>query len=95
MVSYAQGIDALNQSLSELNGIDVSFEFLGAPASYDINQRLLDYTSRDTHLRASLLGVLGNKQKIVPPTQTQAQAQTHKKKLKAKKSSEKAKWEGG
>ncbi|MDM7861313.1 methylenetetrahydrofolate reductase [Alteromonas sp. ASW11-36] len=27
MVSYAQGIDALNQSLSELNGIDVSFEF--------------------------------------------------------------------
>jgi methylenetetrahydrofolate reductase (NADPH) len=27
MVSYAQGIDALNQSLSELKDIDVSFEF--------------------------------------------------------------------
>ncbi|MCV2884300.1 methylenetetrahydrofolate reductase [Aestuariibacter sp. AA17] len=27
MVSYAQGIDALNQSLSELRGISVSFEF--------------------------------------------------------------------
>lgn len=27
MVSYAQGIDALNQSLSELRDIDVSFEF--------------------------------------------------------------------
>ena len=27
MVSYAQGVDALNQSLSELRDIDVSFEF--------------------------------------------------------------------
>lgn len=27
MVSYAQGIDALNQSISEMNDIDVSFEF--------------------------------------------------------------------
>jgi len=27
MVSYAQGIDALNQSLSEVKGINVSFEF--------------------------------------------------------------------
>jgi len=30
MVSYAQGIDALNQSLSELKDIDVSFEFFPA-----------------------------------------------------------------
>lgn len=27
MVSYAQGIDALNQSISEMSGINVSFEF--------------------------------------------------------------------
>ena len=27
MVSYAQGIDALNKSLAELDGINVSFEF--------------------------------------------------------------------
>ena len=45
------------QNLSDL-GRDVNFSFLGEPASYDINQRLLDYTSRDTHFRAAILGVL-------------------------------------
>jgi len=44
-------------NLAEL-GKPIGFGFLGEPASYDINQRLLDYTSRDTHLRASLVGVL-------------------------------------
>ena len=39
-------------------GKPIQFKFLGEPASYDINQRLLDYTSRDTHLRASLIGLL-------------------------------------
>lgn len=39
-------------------GKEPSFKFLGEPASYDINQRLLDYNSRDTHLRASFLGLL-------------------------------------
>lgn len=42
----------------ETLGKDIDFGFLGEPASYDINQRLLDYSSRDTHLRASLLGLL-------------------------------------
>ena len=39
-------------------GKPIDFGFFGDPASYDINQRLLDYTSRDTHLRASFLGLL-------------------------------------
>ena len=45
------------QNLADL-GKEPSFRFLGEPASYDINQRLLEYTSRDTHLRASFLGLL-------------------------------------
>ena len=39
-------------------GKPIQFKFLGEPASYDINQRLLDYTSRDTHLRAGLMGLI-------------------------------------
>ena len=45
------------QNLADL-GKEPSFRFLGEPASYDINQRLLEYTSRDSHLRASFLGLL-------------------------------------
>lgn len=44
-------------NLAEL-GKPIDFGFFGEPASYDINQRLLDYTSRDTHLRASFIGLL-------------------------------------
>ena len=39
-------------------GKPIDFGFFSDPASYDINQRLLDYNSRDTHLRASFLGLL-------------------------------------
>ncbi|UWP92544.1 ABC transporter permease subunit [Aliiroseovarius crassostreae] len=39
-------------------GKEPSFRFLGEPAGYDINQRLLEYTNRDTHLRAALMGLL-------------------------------------
>ncbi|MFC4217363.1 amino acid ABC transporter permease [Pseudophaeobacter arcticus] len=45
------------QNLATL-GKEPSFRFLGEPASYDINQRLLEYTSRDTHMRAALVGLL-------------------------------------
>lgn len=45
------------QNLDDL-GLKLGFGFLLDPASYDINQRLLEYSSRDTHLRASFLGVL-------------------------------------
>ncbi len=39
-------------------GKPVEFRFLSEPASYDINQRLIEYTSRDSHLRASFVGLL-------------------------------------
>ncbi len=45
------------QNLDDL-GLKLGLGFLGEPAGYDINQRLLDYNSQDTHLRASFLGVL-------------------------------------
>ena len=45
------------QNLTAL-GKGVSFGFLGQPASYDINQRLIEYTSRSSHLRASIVGLL-------------------------------------
>lgn len=50
----------IDNTLTNLNtlGKGVEFKFLSEPAGYDINQRLLDYTSRDTHLRASFMGLL-------------------------------------
>ena len=45
------------QNLNELEK-EIKFSFLWQPASYDINQTLIEYTSRSTHLRASVVGVL-------------------------------------
>ena len=45
------------QNLADL-GKPIEFGFFAEPASYDINQRLLEYDSRDTHLRASFIGLL-------------------------------------
>ncbi|MCK0096772.1 ABC transporter permease subunit [Yoonia sp. F2084L] len=39
-------------------GLDIDFSFLGAPAGYDINQRLIEYTSQSTNLQAAIVGVL-------------------------------------
>jgi len=39
-------------------GKPIDFSFLNQPASYDINQRLIEYTSRSTHLRAAFVGLL-------------------------------------
>jgi len=39
-------------------GLNISYEFLGEPAGYDINQRLIEYTSQSTHWRATIVGVL-------------------------------------
>ena len=36
----------------------LGYDFMLSPAGYDINQTLLEYTAEDTHLRASLLGLL-------------------------------------
>ncbi len=50
----------INNTLQNLatQGKDLGFGFFSDPASYDINQRLLDYNSRDSHLRASFIGLL-------------------------------------
>ncbi len=42
----------------EALGQNISYSFLGDPAGYDINQRLIAYNSQDTHLRAAFVGVL-------------------------------------
>lgn len=39
-------------------GKPLKFNFLGETASYDINQRLIEYSSTDTHGRAVLVGLL-------------------------------------
>ncbi len=45
------------QNLEAL-GKDFDFGFLGNPAGYDINQRLIEYSSQSTHGRAALVGIL-------------------------------------
>lgn len=39
-------------------GLDISYSFLGDASGYDINQRPIDYTSRSTHGRAAIVGLL-------------------------------------
>lgn len=45
------------QNLAAL-GKDFDFGFLTQPAGYDINQRLIEYTSQSTHGEAALVGIL-------------------------------------
>ncbi|MEO1678397.1 MAG: ABC transporter permease subunit [Pseudomonadota bacterium] len=42
----------------EAAGLNISYEFLGEPAGYDINQRPIEYDSQSTHMRAAIVGVL-------------------------------------
>lgn len=42
----------------ELIGRDVNYAFLFTPSNYDINQHLIEYDSRSTHLRATIVGVI-------------------------------------
>ena len=50
-------IDNAVQNLARL-GKTFSFSFMLEPAGYDINQRLIAYTSQDNHIRAMLVGIL-------------------------------------
>lgn len=38
-------------------GKEFGFSFMTQPASYDVNQKLIDYDSRDSHARAAVLGM--------------------------------------
>lgn len=50
----------INNAIVNLNtlGKPIQFGYLTESAGYDINQRLLEYNSRDTHLRAAFIGLL-------------------------------------
>jgi general L-amino acid transport system permease protein len=39
-------------------GLNISYQFLGESAGYDINQRLIEYDSQSTHWRAAVVGLL-------------------------------------
>ena len=49
-VNAVQNLEALGKTFG--------FEFLEEPASYDINQALIPYNSRDTHFRAGVVGLI-------------------------------------
>ncbi len=57
MLVIAWLVDNTVRNLAAL-GKDFNFSFLGQPANYDINQRLIEYDSRDTNARAALVGIL-------------------------------------
>ncbi len=42
----------------QAQGLSLGFSFLQDPSGYDINQRLVEYTSQSTHARAALVGIL-------------------------------------
>ncbi|GGD59457.1 methylenetetrahydrofolate reductase [Lacimicrobium alkaliphilum] len=56
MVSYAQGIDALNNSLSELRNIDVSFEFF-PPKTEQMEKTLWNSVERLAPLKPAYMSV--------------------------------------
>ena len=56
MVSYAQGIDALNNSLAELDGINVSFEFF-PPKTEQMEQTLWKSVERLAPLNPAYMSV--------------------------------------
>ena len=56
MVSYAQGIDSLNQSLSEVKGINVSFEFF-PPKTEIMEQTLWKSVERLAPLKPAYMSV--------------------------------------
>ena len=50
----------INNTLQNLESLGkaVGFGYLSEPSSYDINQRLIEYTSRSSHLRAAFVGLI-------------------------------------
>jgi general L-amino acid transport system permease protein len=57
MLSILWLVNNVAQNLAAL-GKDFSFGFMSGPSSYDINQRLIDYTSRSSHSTAAVVGLL-------------------------------------
>ncbi|MGB0843677.1 MAG: amino acid ABC transporter permease, partial [Alphaproteobacteria bacterium] len=57
MLVFGWLVSNVIQNFEDL-GKDFSFKFLSDPASYDINQRLIEYTSRSPHWKAAVVGIL-------------------------------------
>ena len=57
MLAGAWLIDNTIKNLAAL-GKEFSFSFLWSTAGYDVNQRLLEYSSQSTHGRAAVMGIL-------------------------------------
>ncbi len=57
MLAFAWLINNVIENLAAL-GKDFDFGFLSRTAGYDVNQRLLEYTSQSSHGRAAVLGIL-------------------------------------
>ena len=57
VAAFAWLISNTIQNLEAL-GKDFNFGFLGVRSGYDINQRLIEYSSDSTHLRATIVGLL-------------------------------------
>lgn len=57
MLAFAWLLSNANSNLEALDK-GLSFGFLSQPAGYDINQRLVEYTSQSTHGRAAVVGIL-------------------------------------
>ena len=57
MLLFSWLINNTVQNLEAL-GKDFNFGFLSQPAGYDINQRLIEYTSQSTHGQAAFVGIL-------------------------------------
>ena len=55
--SIAYLVSNLLANLAEA-GLDISWAFLAEPAGYDINQRPIEYDSRSTHMRATIVGII-------------------------------------
>ena len=55
--SFGWLISNLVTNFATLNK-NFGFDFLFQPAGYDINQRLIEYTNRSTHIRAAVVGLI-------------------------------------
>ncbi|MBY8976998.1 ABC transporter permease subunit [Rhodobacteraceae bacterium NNCM2] len=61
LMAFMLGVGWLiNNTINNLAvlGKEFSFAFLWSPAGYDVNQRLLEYSSQSTHGRAAVMGIL-------------------------------------
>lgn len=57
IVSFAYLLNNLFTNLAAA-GLNISYDFLGDPAGYDINQTLVEYDSQSPHSQAALVGIL-------------------------------------